>query len=112
MHFHSVHETARVASLFLLGAIACSAISSDLSEYSCTNSFCSKVIASCTFMWFTTIALTVAVVDKDTALLDEYTGALGGDPSSSPYAAHQDPGPYAPQVPSEPVYDAPPSADL
>lgn len=73
-----------------VAAIACSSISSDLSDVDCTNSFCSKVflilflfsysvlklfdlqiIASCTFMWFTTIALLVAVIDKDTNLLDK-----------------------------------------
>jgi|AntAceMinimDraft_5_1070358.scaffolds.fasta_scaffold38786_1 hypothetical protein len=32
-------------SLCLEGAIACSAISSDLNEYDCTNAFCSKVTA-------------------------------------------------------------------
>jgi hypothetical protein len=76
------------------------------------------VIAACTFLWFTTVALTVCVVDQDTSLLDEYTGMSsfsGGGSGDSPYAAHHgsDPSPYVPERQAEPAYDAPPpSADL
>jgi hypothetical protein len=79
------------------------------------------VIAACTFLWFTTVALAVCVLDKDTSLLDEYTnlssfGGSGGGGDQSPYAAHHgnDPSPYKPEGrAAEPVYDSPPpSADL
>lgn len=74
------------------GAVACSAISSDLTNFDCTNAYCSKVIgkknsivrsssdstpwqitAACVFMWFTSIALLVSVIDHDTDYIEKYT---------------------------------------
>jgi len=77
-----------------------------------------QVIAACTFLWFTTVALTVCVVDQDTSLLEEYTGmsSFSGGGADNPYAAHHqgsDPAPYVQESRVEPLYDAPPpSADL
>mmetsp|Transcript_59278 Transcript_59278/g.111882 ORF Transcript_59278/g.111882 Transcript_59278/m.111882 type:complete len:181 (-) Transcript_59278:305-847(-) len=84
-------------------AISCSSVSSSLSNVDCHSSFCSKVYASCTFTWFSTIALLVAVLDKEGVL----EKGVSNDPG--PYAAH-----HEEQAPpsSEAAYAPPPSADL
>ena len=90
------------------GAIACSAVSSDISKSYCKNSFCSKVYASCTFSWLATTALLLAVLDKDSTVLEQFgLVASGKEFSESPYATHTNEG-----APPTEEYATPPSADL
>lgn len=61
-------------------AIACSAISSDLSGFS----EASKVYASATFTWFTVVALLVAVAEKDGHLFRAMANGDGGGGDHNP----------------------------
>ena len=67
-------------------------------------------------MYFTTAALLVAVLDKETSLLDSYTGGSSGGASANPYAPQGNEGGAGMEggtgVEKQPQYDMPPSADL
>eukprot|EP00614_Pseudopedinella_elastica_P025962 CAMPEP_0172624332 /NCGR_PEP_ID=MMETSP1068-20121228/135618_1 /TAXON_ID=35684 /ORGANISM="Pseudopedinella elastica, Strain CCMP716" /LENGTH=111 /DNA_ID=CAMNT_0013433233 /DNA_START=168 /DNA_END=503 /DNA_ORIENTATION=+ len=80
-------------------AISSSSISSDVPSNG-------NLAAACTFTWFTTVALGLAVLEKDTHILDRFKGSTANSDSYVPHTGESARGG------DDATYATPASADL